>query len=214
MARKNMFSSDWYRMQFQNEINSLLSSGAGKRAGRSEMPDLFQPSKKKNKNKKFKNGMPEGLENDSQSNENTHWNEASGEWTDEPQETFVQMTLQDLLESSEDEEVPAARQQQLLEIDAGEEIPQPKKQKRRGKKARAVKQQQEPQQQLRTNTAQQQMIKKHRPEKSPAGAYTKSAEELQEIILWSEILGEPAAVRRRKRKVNQYYGDQGHAYRR
>lgn len=174
MARKNMFSSDWYRMQFQNEINSLLSLGAGKRAGRSEMPmpNLFQLSKKKNENKKLKNGMPEGLENDSQSNENTHWNGASGEWTDEPQETFAQMTLQDLLESSEDEEVPADRQQQL-----------------------------------RTNTAQQQMIKKHRPEKTPAGVYTKSAEELQEIILWSEILGEPAAVRRRKRKVSRSYGD-------
>lgn len=128
------------------------------------MPNLFQPGKKKNKKKKFKNGMPEGLENDGQSSENDHWNEASGEWTDEPQETFVQMTLQ------------------------------------------------EPQQ-LRTNTASQQ-TRKQQPEKTTASVYTKSAEELQEIMLWSEILGEPAAVRRRKRKVNQQYGDQSNAYRR
>lgn len=212
MRGNQMFSSDWYRRQFQNEINLLLSSGAGKRTGRSEipMPNLFQPSKKKNKKKKFKNGMPEGLENDSQSSENDHWNEASGEWTDEPQETFVQMTLQDLLEISEDEEVPADRQQKLLEISEAA-ASQPKKRKKRGKKARAAKQQ-EPQQ-LRTNTASQQ-TRKQQPEKTTASVYTKSAEELQEIMLWSEILGEPAAVRRRKRKVNQQYGDQSNAYRR
>lgn len=212
MRGNQMFSSDWYRRQFQNEINLLLPSGAGKRTGRSEipMPNLFQPGKKKNKKKKFKNGMPEGLENDSQSSENDHWNEASGEWTDEPQETFVQMTLQDLLEISEDEEVPADSQQKLLEISEAA-TSQPKKRKKRGKKVRAAKQQ-EPQQ-LRTNTASQQ-TRKQQPEKTTASVYTKSAEELQEIMLWSEILGEPAAVRRRKRKVNQQYGDQSNAYRR
>ncbi len=176
------------------------------------MSNLFQPGKKKDKKKNFKNGMPEGLENDSQSSENDHWKEASGEWTDEPQETFVQMTLQDLMEISEDEEVPAARQQKLPEI-SEEATLHSRKRKKRGKKAHAGKQQREPQQ-IKTNTAQQQTIKKKQPEKTTASVYTKSVEELQEIILWSEILGEPAAVRRRKRKVNQQYGDQSNAYRR
>lgn len=182
MKGNQMFSSDWYRRQFQNEINLLLSSGAGRRTGRSEipMPNLFQPGKKKDKKKNFKNGMPEGLENDCQSSENDRWNEVSGEWSDEPQDTFVQMTLQDLQEISEDGEVSAVRQQK---IDDGEARPQPKKRKKR------------------------------QPEKTNAGIYTKSAEELQEIILWSEILGEPAAMRRR-RKVSRSYGDQSNAYRR
>ena len=212
MRGNQMFSGDWYRRQVRNELELFrVSSGIGT-MGEMPLSTLLRSGKKKNKKKKFKNGMPEGLENDSQSSENDHWNEASGEWTDEPQETFVQMTLQDLLEI--DEEMPAARQQKLLEIDEGEETPQPKKRKKRGKKARAAKRQQEPQQQLRTNAAQQQTRKKQQPEKTTASVYTKSAEELQEIMLWSEILGEPAAVRRRKRKVNQQYGNQSNAYRR
>lgn len=209
MRGNQMFSSDWYRRQVRNELELFrVSSGIGT-MGEMPLSTLLRSGKKKNKKKKSKNGMPEGLENDSQSSENDHWNEASGEWTDEPQETFVQMTLQDLLEI--DEEVPAARQQKLLEIDEGEETPQPKKRKKRGKKVRSAKQQ-EPQQ-LRTNTASQQ-TRKQQPEKTTASVYTKSAEELQEIMLWSEILGEPAAVRRRKRKVNQQYGNQSNAYRR
>lgn len=206
-----MFSSDWYRRQVRNELELFRVSSSIGNKGEIPLSTLLRSGKKKNKKKKFKNGMPEGLKNDSQSSENDHWNEASGEWTDEPQETFVQMTLQDLLEI--DEEVPAARQQKLLEIDEGEETPQPKKRKKRGKKACAAKKQ-EPPQQLRTNTAQQQIRKKQQPEKTTASVYTKSAEELQEIMLWSEILGEPAAVRRRKRKVNQQYGNQSNAYRR
>ena len=37
---------------------------------------------------------------------------------------------------------------------------------------------------------------------------------LQEAIVWAEILDDPVSVKRRKRRVNQYYGDQGNAYRR
>lgn len=170
MRGNQMFSSDWYRRQVRNELELFrVSSGIGT-MGEMPLPTLLRSGKKKNKKKKFKNGMPEGLENDSQ--------------------------------------------QKLLEIDEGEETPQPKKRKKRGKKARAAKRQQEPQQQLRNNAAQQQTRKKQQPEKTTASVYTKSAEELQEIMLWSEILGEPAAVRRRKRKVNQQYGNQSNAYRR
>ena len=41
---------------------------------------------------------------------------------------------------------------------------------------------------------------------------TGNREELQKAILWSEILGEPVSKKRRRRRVNQYYGNQGHAY--
>lgn len=43
---------------------------------------------------------------------------------------------------------------------------------------------------------------------------TFSAELLQDRMVWAEILGEPVSVRRRKKRVEQLYGNQGHAYRR
>ena len=41
-----------------------------------------------------------------------------------------------------------------------------------------------------------------------------SAEYLQNRMIWAEILGEPVSVKRRKKRVEQLYGNQGHAYRR
>lgn len=40
------------------------------------------------------------------------------------------------------------------------------------------------------------------------------AEQLQDRMIWAEILGEPVSVKRRKKKVEQLYGNRGHAYRR
>lgn len=38
----------------------------------------------------------------------------------------------------------------------------------------------------------------------------KSREELQEAVIWAEILGEPLAKRRRRERMRQYYGNQGY----
>lgn len=38
--------------------------------------------------------------------------------------------------------------------------------------------------------------------------------DLQQAVLWAEILGEPVSVRRRKKRMNQFNGNQGNAYRR
>ena len=37
---------------------------------------------------------------------------------------------------------------------------------------------------------------------------------LQQAVLWSEILGEPVSMRRRKKRMNQFNGNQVNAYRR
>lgn len=45
-------------------------------------------------------------------------------------------------------------------------------------------------------------------------AHLCSAEQLQDRVMWAEILGEPVSVKRRKKRMEQIYGNQGHAYRR
>lgn len=54
------------------------------------------------------------------------------------------------------------------------------------------------------------------PEKEPAvhKFSGKSREELQEAVIWAEILGEPLAKRRRRERMRQYYGNQGYVGRR
>lgn len=39
-------------------------------------------------------------------------------------------------------------------------------------------------------------------------------EQMQDRMIWTEILGEPVSVKRRKKRMEQLYGNQGHAYRR
>ena len=42
---------------------------------------------------------------------------------------------------------------------------------------------------------------------SRAGIRVNNPEELQTAVLWAEILGDPVSVRRRKKRMNQYYGN-------
>lgn len=41
----------------------------------------------------------------------------------------------------------------------------------------------------------------------------KNTVDLQQAVLWSEILGDPVSRKRRKKRVNQLYGNQSNAYR-
>lgn len=43
---------------------------------------------------------------------------------------------------------------------------------------------------------------------------TFSAEQMQDRMIWAEILGEPVSVKRRKKRMERLYGNQSHAYRR
>lgn len=46
------------------------------------------------------------------------------------------------------------------------------------------------------------------------GAGNTSARSLQEAVIWAEVLGDPVSRRRRKKRVNQLYVNQGNASRR
>lgn len=50
--------------------------------------------------------------------------------------------------------------------------------------------------------------------KESAKVQMANTEQLQSHIIWAEILGEPVSVKRRKKRVEQLYGNQCHAYRR
>lgn len=41
----------------------------------------------------------------------------------------------------------------------------------------------------------------------------KNPEALRQAVFWAEVLGEPVSVKRRKKRVNQQYGNQGNAHR-
>ena len=184
MKSWNVFSGDWSRMRYGMNQN-LWESGAGRGSsglsGRQAVKS-FVP-KKKNK-KKFKNGIPEGLENDAQ-----------------------QMEM-DLSEADMQENRESGFQDKKKAYG--------KKEKRRNHPAASGDQQREnPVQQSTQNTKksllEQQAVAMKAgsliEERAEDGWQIKDPAALQEAIVWSEILGEPVSLKRRKRRVNQYYGD-------
>lgn len=206
----NSFSNDWSRMQLRMN-HTLWENGIGR--GRPATINAFA-SVEKRKKKKFKNGIPEGLENDGRQSGSEVWDSDSGEWVLRKNQSESQPQDMTGMESSSMDSPDGMKS----------------KENTRGKKKKRKKRQEENSGQQQTDvkgnmqdmkkncleqrSAAMQSGKKQTGKVAGAGLQVKEPTSLQEAILWAEILGEPVSVRRRKKRVNQCYGNQGNAYRR
>lgn len=192
MSSWNSFYSQRFWREGMTELN-LWTGGIGRKASgiRQPQPDWNFASRKK-KQKKFKNGIPEGLQNENQSDGSEVWNETAGEWTAEDALSCSQA-------ESQDENIQKSRKRK-------------KKRKKSSKKKTDLTQSEHGYENVNRQQPAQQMKSEGQETNRPF--MEKDASELLEILLWSEILGEPVSVKRRKRKADQGCGNQGNADRR
>lgn len=127
--------------------------------------------------------LKNGIPEDGHQNDSEVWNSAAGEWMSE--ENHSESRLEDMTEMETDNQYQA---------DNGSDIQDGKKHRLEQQVAA-----------IKTQSSWKEGIGEGYQVEDPAF--------LQRAIVWAEILGDPVSVRRRKKRVNQFYGNQGNANR-